>query len=129
MVINLEIDAKIINKQLSSPWATLAQFLVAILQWNGKAFIKIGKKFKEETLFFSFMKMIIYASVLKKREQVSLPLMNRYAHLVLETSKIFILPLKIDKKNADLKNPPKAPFSCQIALKSSLDIFYFNVTC
>ena len=46
-----------------------------------------------------------------------------------ETSKIFILPHKIDKKNAELKNPPKAPFSCQIALKSSLDIFYFNVTC
>ena len=86
----LEIHAKITNKQLSSPWATLAQFLVAILQWNGNNFIIIGKKLKEETLFFSFMKMIIYASVLKNREQVSLLIVNIYAHLVLNWEEIFI---------------------------------------
>lgn len=39
------------------------------------------------------------------------------------------IPLKIDKKNADTKSPPKNPFVLQIALKSSLDIFYFNVPC
>ena len=46
-----------------------------------------------------------------------------------ETSPVQIVPLKIDKKNADVKNPPKHPFTLQIALKSSLDIFYFNVPC
>jgi len=46
-----------------------------------------------------------------------------------ETGEIQIVPLKIDKKNADTKSPPKNPFVLQIALKSSLDIFYFNVPC
>lgn len=46
-----------------------------------------------------------------------------------ETSDVQFLPLKIDKKNADVKNPPKHPFMLQIALKSTLDIFYFNVPC
>lgn len=46
-----------------------------------------------------------------------------------ETSEVQYLPLKIDKKNADVKSPPKHPFALQIALKSSLDIFYFTVPC
>ena len=46
-----------------------------------------------------------------------------------ETSELQSLPLKIDKKNADVKNPPKHPFMLQVALKSTLDIFYFNVPC
>lgn len=46
-----------------------------------------------------------------------------------ETSEVQCLPLKIDKKNADVKNPPKHPFMLQVALKSTLDIFYFNVPC
>jgi len=37
--------------------------------------------------------------------------------------------LKIDKKNADVKAPPKSPFTLQLALKSSLDVFYFTVPC
>lgn len=44
-----------------------------------------------------------------------------------ETSETQYLPLKIAKENADVKSPPKHPFTLQIALKSSLDIFYFNV--
>lgn len=39
------------------------------------------------------------------------------------------LPLKIDKSNADTKKPPRAPFTLELALNSSLDVFYFNVTC
>ena len=39
------------------------------------------------------------------------------------------LPIKIDKKNADVKSPPKYPFTVQVALKSSLDIFYFTIPC
>ena len=35
----------------------------------------------------------------------------------------------IDKKNLDAKNPPKNPFIVQIALKTSLDIWYFSVPC
>lgn len=35
----------------------------------------------------------------------------------------------IDKKNLDAKNPPKHPFQTQVALRSSLDIFYFEVPC
>ena len=46
-----------------------------------------------------------------------------------ETTGVQVLPLKIDKKNADVKSPPKHPFSVQVALKSSLDIFYFTVPC
>lgn len=46
-----------------------------------------------------------------------------------ETSSVWTVPLKVDKKNADVKNPPKHPFKLQIALKSSLDIFYFAVQC
>lgn len=46
-----------------------------------------------------------------------------------ETSEVQSLPLKIDKKNADVKSPPKHPFMLQVALKSTLDIFYFNVPC
>lgn len=46
-----------------------------------------------------------------------------------ETSEVQYLPLKVDKKNADVKNPPKHPFLLQVALKSTLDIFYFNVPC
>ena len=30
----------------------------------------------------------------------------------------------IDKKNLDAKNPPKSPFNVQVAIKSSIDIFY-----
>jgi len=46
-----------------------------------------------------------------------------------QTSDIQKVPLRIDKKNSDTKNPPKHPFTLQIALKSSLDVFYFNVPC
>ncbi len=35
----------------------------------------------------------------------------------------------IDKKNLDAKNPPASPFKVQVAMKTSLDIFYFEVTC
>jgi len=41
----------------------------------------------------------------------------------------FSVPVVIDKKNLDAKNPPKSPFNVQVALKSSLDIFYFEVPC
>lgn len=39
------------------------------------------------------------------------------------------LPCSIDKKNLDQKNPPKHPFKVQVAAKTSLDIFYFEVPC
>ena len=39
------------------------------------------------------------------------------------------LPCIIDKKNLDSKNPPKHPFNIQVAIKSSLDVFYFEVPC
>ena len=39
------------------------------------------------------------------------------------------LPVKIDVKNLDSKNPPKAPFMVQIAMKTSLDVFYYNIPC
>lgn len=39
------------------------------------------------------------------------------------------LKCTIDKKNLDAKNPPKHPFTIQVALKCSLDIFYFEVPC
>jgi len=39
------------------------------------------------------------------------------------------LPCCIDKKNLDAKNPPKSPFLVEAALRSSLDIFYFNIHC
>jgi hypothetical protein len=39
------------------------------------------------------------------------------------------VPLKIDKKNADVKAPPKSPFTLQLALKSSIDVYYFSVPC
>ena len=35
----------------------------------------------------------------------------------------------IDKKNLDAKNPPTHPFKVQVAMKTSLDIFYFEVPC
>ena len=41
----------------------------------------------------------------------------------------YSIPCVVDKKNLDAKNPPKAPFVLQVALKSSLDIFYFDVPC
>ena len=41
----------------------------------------------------------------------------------------FSVPIVVDKKNLDAKNPPKSPFNVQVALKSSLDIFYFEVPC
>lgn len=41
----------------------------------------------------------------------------------------FSLPCVIDKKNLDPKNPPKSPFLVEAALKSSLDVFYFNIHC
>lgn len=37
------------------------------------------------------------------------------------------MPLKIDKKNAG--GAPTHPFQLQLALNSSLDVFYFNVDC
>jgi hypothetical protein len=40
-----------------------------------------------------------------------------------------ILPVKIDTKNLDAKNPPKSPFLVQIAMKTSLDVFYFTIPC
>ena len=46
-----------------------------------------------------------------------------------ETLAVQTVPLKTDKKNAETKNPPKHPFQLQIALKSSLDVFYFMVPC
>jgi hypothetical protein len=35
----------------------------------------------------------------------------------------------VDKKNLDAKNPPSHPFKIQVAMKTSLDIFYFEVQC
>ena len=37
------------------------------------------------------------------------------------------LPCLVDKKNLDAKNPPSHPFKIQVAMKSSLDIYYFEV--
>ena len=39
------------------------------------------------------------------------------------------LPCTIDKKNLDGKNPPKNPFMVQVAMKTSLDVFVFQVPC
>ena len=39
------------------------------------------------------------------------------------------MPCVIDKKNLDAKNPPKHPFQVQAALRSSMDIFYFEIKC
>lgn len=35
----------------------------------------------------------------------------------------------ISKNNLEAKNPPKAPFLVQVALRSSLDVFYFSIPC
>ncbi len=35
----------------------------------------------------------------------------------------------IDKKFLDAKNPPSNPFKVQVAMKTSLDVFYFDVPC
>lgn len=40
-----------------------------------------------------------------------------------------MIPLKIDKANADTKAPPGNPFMLQLAIKSSLDVYYCSVTC
>ena len=40
-----------------------------------------------------------------------------------------ILHCTIDKKNLDAKKPPANPFTVQVAFKSSLDVFYFEVPC
>lgn len=39
------------------------------------------------------------------------------------------LKCSIDKKNLDAKNPPASPFKVQVAMKTSLDIYYFEVPC
>lgn len=39
------------------------------------------------------------------------------------------VPLVIDKKNADAKNPPKTPFNVQIAMRTNRDVFFFEVPC
>ena len=39
------------------------------------------------------------------------------------------LPCEIDKANADAKNPPKSNFMVQIAMKTSLDVFLFQIPC
>jgi len=39
------------------------------------------------------------------------------------------LPCSFDKKNADAKNPPKHPFTVHVAMKTSLDVFYFTIPC
>jgi len=39
-----------------------------------------------------------------------------------------LLPCKIDTKNLD-KVPPKSPFMIQVAMKTSLDVFYFTLPC
>ena len=39
------------------------------------------------------------------------------------------LPCTIDKKNLDGRSPPKYPFNIQVAMKTSLDVFYFSVPC
>ena len=44
-----------------------------------------------------------------------------------ETGSMQLLPLNIEKKNAS--GAPANPFQLQIALNSSLDVFYFNVDC
>ena len=35
----------------------------------------------------------------------------------------------INSNNADMKNPPTCPYLIQVALKCSLDVFYFQVPC
>lgn len=40
-----------------------------------------------------------------------------------------VVPCTIEKKNADAKNPPKFPFMVQVAMRTSRDVFFFNVPC
>lgn len=41
-----------------------------------------------------------------------------------------LLPCQINPaKNLDNKNPPKYPFLIQIAMKTSLDVFYYTLPC
>ena len=40
-----------------------------------------------------------------------------------------IIKCVIDKKNLDAKNPPTHPFNIQVAMKTSLDVFYYEVQC
>jgi hypothetical protein len=35
----------------------------------------------------------------------------------------------IDKKNADVKAPPKTPFMVQVAMRTNRDVFFFQVPC
>ena len=39
------------------------------------------------------------------------------------------IPCTIDKRNLDAKTPPKNPFMIQIAMKTALDVFFFQVPC
>lgn len=39
------------------------------------------------------------------------------------------VPMVIDKKNQDAKNPPKTPFNVQIAMRTNRDVFFFEVPC
>ena len=39
------------------------------------------------------------------------------------------IPCAINKANLDGKNPPKNPFMVHVAMKTALDVFYFEVPC
>ena len=40
-----------------------------------------------------------------------------------------VIPCSIDKANLDGKSPPKNPFMISVAMKTSLDVFIYDVPC
>ena len=40
-----------------------------------------------------------------------------------------VIPCSINKANLDGKNPPKNPFMVHVAMKTAVDVFYFEVPC
>jgi len=40
-----------------------------------------------------------------------------------------VMACTINKNNLDGKNPPKNPFMVQVAMKTAVDVFYFDIPC
>ena len=68
-----------------------------------------------------FNKNAFAVSIAGATNALTLPQPNQSAYVE--------LPCSINKANLDGKNPPKNPFMVQIAMKTSLDVFLFQIPC